>query len=121
MLRLFGLASTERRARGTGGLARNESFSVGAIIPRGTSDFKLQYVQVKQNAIAGSHDARQLAAGWVYYLSKRTAFYTTLTWLDNRDKSTLYVLNTTGGFSTPATTIPGGNISGLDVGIRLSF
>jgi predicted porin len=121
MLRLFGLASTERRVRGTGGLARDRSFSVGAIIPRGPSDFKLQYAQVKQNAIAGSHDARQLAAGWVYSFSKRTAFYTTLTWLDNRNDSKLYVLNTTGGFSTPATTIPGGNITGLDVGIRHSF
>jgi predicted porin len=121
MVRLFGLASAERRARGTGGVARNVSFSVGAIIPRGLNEFKLQYAQVAQNVIAGSNDARQLSAGWVYYLSKRTALYTTLSWLDNRNKSKLYVLNTTGGFSTPATTIPGGNITGLDVGIRHSF
>jgi predicted porin len=121
MVRLFGLASAERRARGTGGVARNVSFSVGAIIPRGLNEFKLQYAQVTQNVIAGSNDARQFSAGWVYYLSKRTALYTTLSWLDNRNKSKLYVLNTTGGFSTPATTIPGGNITGLDVGIRHSF
>lgn len=120
-LRLFGLASTERRARGTGGLASNASVSVGAIIPSGASEYKLQYAQVKQNALAGSHDARQLAAGWVYNFSKRSAFYTTLTWLDNRNASMLYVLNTTGGFSTPVTTVPGGNITGLDVGIRHSF
>ncbi|MES2118548.1 MAG: porin [Pseudomonadota bacterium] len=120
-LRLFGLASAERRVSGAGGQARDQSFSVGAILPYGLSDFKLQYAQVKQNAIAGHHDARQLGAGWVYNFSKRTAFYTTLTWLDNRNNSTLYVLNTTGGFSTPATTRPGGNITGLDVGIRHNF
>lgn len=121
MMRLLGLASTERRARGTGGVASNLSFSVGAIIPHGTSDILLQYAQVKQNVIAGSHDARQLSAGWVYNLSKRTALYTTLSWLDNRNNSKLYVLNTTGGFSTPATTTPGGNITGFDAGIRHSF
>ncbi len=121
MMRLVGLASTERRVRGTGGVGRNVSFSVGAIIPHGASDFKLQYAQVKQNDIAGSNDARQLSAGWVYNLSKRTALYTTLSLLDNRDNSKLYVLNTTGGFSTPATTTPGGNITGVDFGIRHSF
>ena len=121
MMRLLGLASTERRARGTGGVGSNVSFSVGAIIPRGQSDFKLQYAQVKQNDIAGSNDARQLSAGWVYNLSKRTALYTTMSWLDNRNNSKLYVLNTTGGFSTPATTMPGGNITGFDFGIRHSF
>lgn len=121
MMRLLGLASTERRARGTGDEGRNVSFSVGVTIPRGPSDFKLQYAQVRQNVIAGSNDARQLSAGWVYNLSKRTAFYTTLSWLDNRNDSKLYVLNTTGGFSTPATTTPGGNITGVDFGIRHNF
>jgi predicted porin len=121
MMRLIGLASTERRARGTGGVGSNVSFSLGAIIPRGPSEFKVQYAQVKQNEIAGGNDARQLSAGWVYNLSKRTALYTTLSFLDNRNNSTLYVLNTTGGFSTPATTIPGGNITGVDVGIRHTF
>lgn len=121
MVRLLGLASTERRARATGDEGRNVSFSVGVIIPRGASDFKLQYAQVRQNVIAGSNDARQLSAGWVYKLSKRTAFYTTLSWLDNRNDSKLYVLNTTGGFSTPATTTPGGNVTGVDFGIRHSF
>lgn len=120
-LRLFGLVSAERRLSGTGSRARDTSFSVGAIIPHGLSDFKLQYAQVQQNAVAGHNDARQFAAGWVYNFSKRTAFYTTLTCLDNRGKSRLYVLNTTGGFSTPVTTKPGGNITGLDVGVRLSF
>ncbi|GAC1325670.1 MAG: hypothetical protein NVS3B11_11030 [Collimonas sp.] len=121
MVRLISLVSTERRARGTGGVASNVSFSIGGIVPHGPSDFILQYAQVKQNAIAGSHDARQISAGWVYNLSKRTALYTTLSWLDNRNNSTIYVLNTTGGFSTPATTIPGGNITGFDLGIRHSF
>ena len=121
MMRLLGLISAERRARGTSGEGRNVSFSVGATIPRGASDFKLQYAQVKQNAIAGSNDARQLSAGWVYNLSKRTALYTTLSWLDNRNNSKLYVLNTTGGLSTPSTTTPGGNITGADFGIRHSF
>lgn len=121
MMRLLGLASTERRARGTGGVGSNVSFSVGAVIPRGPNDFKLQYAQVKQNEIAGSNDARQFSAGWVYNLSKRTALYTTLSLLDNRNNSKLYVLNTTGGFATPATTTPGGNITGVDFGIRHSF
>lgn len=121
MVRLISLVSTERRARGTGGVASNFSFSIGGIVPSGPSDFILQYAQVKQNAIAGSHDARQISAGWVYNLSKRTALYTTLSWLDNRGNSKIYVLNTTGGFSTPATTIPGGNITGFDLGIRHSF
>ncbi|SFC81957.1 Outer membrane protein (porin) [Polaromonas sp. OV174] len=121
VMRLLGLLSTERRARGTGGEGSNVSFSVGTIIPRGVSDFKLQYAQVKQNVIAGSNDARQYSAGWVYNLSKRTAFYTTLSLLDNRGNSKLYVLNTTGGFTTPATTTPGGNITGVDFGIRHSF
>lgn len=121
MMRLFGLVGLERRARGMGGMAGNVSFSVGAIIPRGQHEFKLQYAQVEQNVIAGSNDARQISAGWVYHLSKPTALYTTLSWLDNRNSTRLYVLNTTGGFSTPATTVPGGNITGIDIGFRHSF
>lgn len=121
MMRLIGLASTERRARGTGGIGSDVSFSFGAVIPRGPSEFKLQYAQVKQNVIAGSNDARQLSAGWVYNVSKRTALYTTLSFLDNRSNSKLYVLNTTGGFATPATATPGGNVTGFDAGIRHTF
>lgn len=65
--------------------------------------------------LAGVGDARLFAIGYVHNLSKRTALYTTLAQIDNKNGAR-YALA-----GAPAATAGGLKSSGFDVGIRHSF
>jgi predicted porin len=56
-----------------------------------------------------SNDAQQIAAGIIYNLSRRTAFYTTVAQMDNKGTGT--------SFAPGA----GGKTLGVDIGLRHSF
>ncbi|HSV35497.1 MAG TPA: porin [Ramlibacter sp.] len=65
--------------------------------------------------VANSPNGGQLwAIGYVHHLSKRTALYGTYAQVDNRGTGTLF-------HNGRATTVPGGNTSALDIGVRHSF
>jgi predicted porin len=60
-------------------------------------------------------DAKLLAAGYIYNLSKRTALYTTVSQIKN-DGAARFILS-----GAPAATAGGQKSSGFDVGVRHSF
>jgi predicted porin len=84
----------------------------GILMSFGATDVRASYTRydVKNT----SNDAQQIAAGVVYNLSRRTAFYGTVAQMDNKGTGT--------GFATGrATTQAGGKTLGVDLGIRHSF
>jgi len=59
-----------------GGSAKFNNYAIGASMPVGAGEFKLQYALYDQKAI--SSKAQQLSLGYVHNLSKRTAVYGTV-------------------------------------------
>ncbi len=96
--------------------AKFNAYSVGASVPVGAGEFKLQYALYDQKAI--NSKAHQLSLGYVHNLSKRTAVYGTLAFLKNKDASNLALnaknLNNTGPGA-------GNNQSGVQIGVRHAF
>lgn len=66
--------------------------------------------------LKGSDGARQLMAGVIYNLSKRTALYADASQIDNKGKGTTFGI--VEGLK-PAT--PGGKSTGMEIGVRHSF
>lgn len=96
--------------------AKFNAYAIGASMPVGAGEFKLQYALYDQKAI--NSKAHQLSLGYVHNLSKRTAVYGTVAYLKNKDQSNLGLdaknLNTTGPGA-------GNNQTGVQVGVRHSF
>ena len=92
------------------------AYSLGVSAPMGAGEVKLQYAMYDQKAIDSK--AHQLSLGYVHNLSKRTAVYGTVSYMDNKDDSNLGLaaknLKTAGpGFGESQT--------GVQVGIRHAF
>jgi predicted porin len=85
---------------------------VGAWVPLGNSEIKAAYSMSRSNA-AGEPEAKKIAVGYVYNLSKRTALYTTLAHVTNKGGSRQAL----GG----STTGPNQSSKGFDLGIRHDF
>ena len=92
------------------------AYALGASAPVGAGEVKLQYAMYDQKAIDSK--AHHISLGYVHNLSKRTAVYGTVSYMDNKDASSLGLaaknLNTAG---------PGAGESqtGVQVGVRHSF
>ncbi|RIX71816.1 porin, partial [Acidovorax cavernicola] len=89
-------------------------FSLGLVVPAGPGDFRASYGRVKFDHASDRSAAQKLALGYVYNLSKRTALYTTLAFVDN-DKDAKFVAG--GDLSGVANR----SASGLDFGLRHRF
>jgi predicted porin len=90
-------------------------YNVGAIVPLGKSQIRagLAGVSAKGPGFDGN-DAKQFALGYVYNMSRRTAFYATAAAINN-DGSARYVVD-----SSPP--LPaGGRSVGYEVGMRHNF
>lgn len=99
-----------------GGDQKVNAYALGASIPMGAGEIKLQYALYDQKAI--NSKANQYSLGYVQNLSKRTAVYGTLAFMDNKDRSNLALPVkgiTVGGPGN------GNNQTGVQVGIRHSF
>lgn len=100
--------------------AKQSNILVGAVVPVGAGEIKASYVQANLAGRVGStvidaNDATQMAIGYVYNLSKRTALYTTYSRLNNDGAATFVV---PGG----PTGIAGGKAStGYEAGVRHNF
>jgi len=98
------------------GDAKFNNYALGASMPVGAGEFKLQYALYDQKAIDSK--AHQLSLGYVHNLSKRTALYGTVAYLKNKDNSNL-------GLPTKGLTVAGpglgNNQTGVQVGIRHAF
>ena len=96
------------------------SYSLGVIVPVGLGQIKAAYTHANASGTnaAGfnvdANDADQVALGYVYNLSKRTAVYGTGAYVKNKGNATFAVA------STP-TLVAGAKSTGLELGIRHSF
>jgi predicted porin len=94
------------------GTLEQRGFNVGGIYRIGVGEIKASYSLLKTNA-AGSPQGRKLAVGYVHNLSKRTAVYTTLAQISNKNGATFAI--------SGSTTAANKSSRGIDVGIRHNF
>ena len=112
VVRLMGFYSDQRA-----GPDRQKSALIGASVKIGDAGYVRASFMNSDRSGPGvdDDDARQLAIGYLYYLSKRTALYATYSQIRNRGNA-VYVTSD----ASPAAT-PGGTASGLQGGISHNF
>jgi predicted porin len=97
--------------------AKQDIYTLGAVVPLGSGELKASYTSSNANAAAGAvgvYDAQLFAISYLYNLSKRTALYTTGSVINNDGN----------GVFAPSGSpkmAPGGSSGGVDFGIRHSF
>jgi predicted porin len=91
---------------------------IGANVPMGAGTFKVSYgtTEVTQGTLKGA-EATQLAVGYVYDLSKRTAVYAHYSTVDN-DAGLRF---TTSASGPSVAAISGFKSTGFELGLRHSF
>lgn len=80
------------------------------VTPQG--EIRFAYTTLKAKGVAS--DATHIALGYVHDLSKRTALYANVARIDNKAAGVRFNVGV-------ATTVPGGNSSGVEAGVRHSF
>ena len=93
------------------------AYALGASAPVGAGEVKLQYAMYDQKAIDSK--AHQLSLGYVHNLSKRTAVYGTVSYMDNKDSSKVGL--SVKGLSEVKGPATGESQPGVQVGVRHSF
>ncbi|WP_439517816.1 porin [Hydrogenophaga sp.] len=101
--------------QGKFGAAKVNHYLLGVVAPLGAGNIKASYVRSDYNAAAGDQDANQIAVGYDYNLSKRTALYTTFSRIANKNGGTK------GLAPNAAAVTPSGNSTGLEFGVRHAF
>ena len=98
-----------------------KNIMVGVMVPFGQSTLKFSYNKASgnQGTNATDFDAKQIAFGYQYDLSKRTAIYATLSSLNNDGSAATGSRFTVG--QGPAMTIGGDSSKGYNLGVRHSF
>ncbi|HET6599942.1 MAG TPA: porin [Burkholderiaceae bacterium] len=96
------------------GTAEENRALLGVSVPMGQGTLNASYVRTDEDGNAG-RDASQLALGYVYSLSKRTAVYGTVARIDNKDNATFSIGGGNAGIDA------GGNSTGFELGLRHSF
>jgi predicted porin len=91
--------------------------SIGAKVPLGNGYIPVSFNTSKNNA--DSAKANQLAVGYVYNLSKRTAAYTTYSKISNKNGAGYGFNGGNGGFASGLNAT--GNGTGFDIGLRHTF
>ncbi|MCV2359472.1 porin [Paucibacter sp. TC2R-5] len=119
MAKVSGLYSTNEF-----GEHSQDLYTIAVTAPIGAGSVWASYTDAsysKSNAktVAVAGDSSQLAAGYVHNLSKRTALYTTVSYIDNKAGASFGV-NGTGASANPAV-VKDGRSGGVDVGVRHSF
>jgi predicted porin len=92
--------------------------SFSAVVPLGQGEIHAGYSLSKLTNNGVSTKVDQLALGYVYNLSKRTALYSTVSSLKNKDSTTNSV---TGGSAQTAAPTAGGKSKGFEAGLRHFF
>ena len=110
--------NNEQRKGGVAGgpdATKETRWLLGAVVPMGQGEIHASYIRTDETTEL-NRDASQFALGYVYNLSKRTALYSTIAMIANKNLGTF----TLGG-ATPDATFPGKNSRGGEVGIRHFF
>jgi predicted porin len=96
------------------------TYSIGAIVPVGVGQIKAAYTHANASGTTAAgvnvdaNDADQVALGYIYNLSKRTALYTTAAYVKNKGNATFAVA------SAPAIAA-GQKSTGVELGMRHAF
>jgi predicted porin len=119
MFKLMGLANWEAAdvttGLYTGQNLKSKSYLIGATMPLGAGELKASYIY--GNSSYDLTDGSQIAIGYVYNLSKRTALYTTYAHINNSG-------NNVNAYAYNNGLAPAGaknNTQGFDFGVRHSF
>ena len=99
-----------RDAQGT---LMQRGFNVGGLVRIGNSEYKATYSGLRTSTAGGNPEGRKVAVGYVYKFSKRTAIYSTVARIFNKNDSALAIGS--------ATTGPNESSSAFDIGIRHFF
>lgn len=120
----FGVAKLLAAASRTDYLDQDQTvINVGAVIPAGPGAVRVSVIDVRASgrtasgASTDANDARQLALGYLYDLSKRTSLYTTVSRIDNKGNAA-YVVDGNPALPNPSR---GADSTGFEVGIRHRF
>lgn len=111
----------QRNDLAVGGDQKERLWLVGAIVPLGQGELRASYGRSDASGGAAgfsSNDANQIAVGYVYNLSKRTALYATGSRIDNKGAQGFSVAT---GSSSPGGPTAGGKSTGFEGGLRHSF
>ena len=92
------------------------SYMLGASVPMGAGEIKGSYTW--GSSTNDGLDGSMIALGYVYNLSKRTALYTSYSYISNNGKTATYNYGLAG---TPAVPPTGGNTYGFDFGVNHRF
>lgn len=95
------------------GTASQDNWLLGATVPLGNFTLRASYSEMDGKEAIAVRDAKMLALGGVYTLSKRTALYTTYSKISNT--------NTNFTVATGSALTRGNDSTGYDFGIRHSF
>lgn len=97
--------------------------NIGASVPLGRGSVRVSYIDANASGRLPTgtgfdrDDASQIAVGYVYDLSKRTALYTTLARVDN-DNGAAFVVDKSPALASPNS---GRDSTGIEFGIRHRF
>ncbi|MCW5634526.1 MAG: porin [Rubrivivax sp.] len=90
-------------------------YVIGGVLPFGASTLKASYVKSEGDGAIATRDATQIALGYQYDLSKRTALYGNYASISNKGSAT-YAIG--GGSGVPGA---GRKSTGYEVGVRHTF
>ena len=118
---LMGTYDKRDHQPGTAAKRDQKNIMIGATVPFGQSTLKFSFNKASgnQGTSATDFDAKQIAFGYQYDLSKRTAIYATLSSLNNDGTAASGARFTVG--QGPAMTIGGDSSKGYNLGVRHSF
>ena len=107
------------------GPSDQDNWFIGASAPLGVWTLRASYGSVERSGgTVEGQKADQFAIGAVYDLSKRTAFYSTYSYLQNKNDARFITAPLVGGsYNVPGNggSQPGANSTGFEVGIKHSF
>ena len=98
------------------GSAEVKHLMVGVVAPVGPGNIKAAYTRSDYNPAAGNGDANQIAVGYDYNLSKRTAVYGTYSRLTNKNGGSSFGLTPNAAAQTA-----NGKSTGIEFGLLHSF
>ncbi len=93
---------------------KEDTYSISGVVPFGQAEVHVGYDRSKLKG-STSTSVEQFKATLQYNISKRTAMYTTASWLKNKDGTTLTLPGAQGA------TTPGDASKGFEVGVRHFF
>ena len=112
MVKIMGLWNQEAADTSTNTTLRSNTYMLGATMPMGAGELKGSYTW--GNSTNDGLKGDQIALGYVYNLSKRTALYTTYSYINNDGKAAVYTMD-------PANAKLGKSQWGLDFGLTHRF